>query len=99
MYEKTKVLICCVEETERLHRTVLALCAALWNGGAELRVRRVGESGTSEESINDGEGSNLLSELETIPPAIVEDLEWSDVALFVTSGSDSLEILPSCSAV
>jgi len=82
MYRNTRVVVCYVGETESLHRIVVAMCEAAWDAGAELRVRSVGEIGTSEESPDNIGRRELLRELETIPPATVQDLEWSDVALF-----------------
>ena len=82
MYYKTKVMICGVGETERVLRIVLAMCEAAWDAGAELRVRRIGGIGSADESADDTERPDLVRELREIPPATVEDLEWSDVALF-----------------
>lgn len=81
MYQTTRVVICYVGATESLHRIVVAMCEAAWDAGAELRVRRVGEIGTADDSADNAGRPAFLRELETLPPAAVEDLEWSDVAL------------------
>lgn len=82
MYYNTKVMICGVGETERVLRIVLAMSEAAWDAGAALRVRRIGGVDTADESAGDTERPELVRELQEIPPATVEDLEWSDVALF-----------------
>jgi hypothetical protein len=90
MYQSTKVVIFYVGAIESLHRTAVSVCEALWDAGAELRVRRVGEIDVNETPRAEAERTELLRELEEIPPAEPEDLEWADVALFGISPRDEL---------
>ena len=82
MHQSTKVVVFYVGAIESLHRIAVMLCEALWDAGAELRVRRLGEIDANEEPRTNAERARLLRELEEIPPAELEDLEWADVALF-----------------
>jgi NAD(P)H dehydrogenase (quinone) len=88
MYQSTKVVIFYVGAIESLHRTAVSVCEALWDAGAELRVRRVGEIDAIETPRANADRAELLRELEEIPPAEPEDLEWADVALFGISPRD-----------
>ena len=82
MREKTKIVVFYVGAMASLHRLALAVCETVWDAGANLRVRRIGELDTFKTGRVSAESVELLLELEEIPPATLEDLEWSDVMLF-----------------
>lgn len=82
MYQKTKVVMICVGEIESLHRLAVAVCEAVWDAGGEVRLRRIGQVDPAEESRSDATRHELIRELEEIPPATPEDIEWADVTLF-----------------
>jgi hypothetical protein len=81
MYQKTKVVMLYADAIESVHRLAVSVCEAVWDAGAELRVRRVGEVDVGPRPPARPETVELLQELEEIPPAKPEDLAWADVAL------------------
>lgn len=90
MYQKTKVVMVYVGAIESLHRLAVAVCEAAWDAGADLRVRRIGEVDALGEGRISADRVELLRELEEIPPATLDDLEWADVALFGISPRDGV---------
>ena len=82
MHEKVNVVVFYVGAIASLHRLAVAMCETVWDAGANLRVRRIGDVDALENGRVSAERVELLRELEEIPPATLEDLEWADVALF-----------------
>jgi hypothetical protein len=56
----------------------MALLCAAWDGGHEVRVRRIGGGSPSDDSVCDD-----------IPHVSAADLDWADVTVIVCPGPKS----------
>jgi NAD(P)H dehydrogenase (quinone) len=82
MHNRSNVVMFYIGGIESLHRLAIVVCETVWDAGANLRVRRIGQVDALESGRFSAERVEFLRELEEIPPATLEDLEWADVALF-----------------
>jgi NAD(P)H dehydrogenase (quinone) len=60
------------------------IAAKAWDTGADVRVRRIGEMLSPEDSANTPEWLEVLDCASDIPEADAEDFEWADIALIVS---------------
>jgi hypothetical protein len=60
------------------------IAAKAWDTGADVRVRRIGDLVTPDNSPPSSEWLEVLDSADDIPQAEPADFEWADVALIVS---------------
>lgn len=60
------------------------IAAKAWDTGADVRVRRIGDPVTLDNTVASPEWLEFLDCAADIPEAVEADFDWADVALIVS---------------
>ena len=70
---------------QAVYRIAVDIAAKAWDAGSTVRVRRFGETAERNAFTSRSPWLELLADLEEVPEAMPQDLEWASVTLVVSS--------------